>query len=348
MAVLLVAGIGLLLVRAAGFGEVRDAIEKADSTWFVVCLGAQLVALSAYAAVFRGAFSWNGTPDPGFRLSAYVMLASIGATRVFAAGGVGAIAVTYWCFRRARHSADEALVRVLGLQRALLRRLRGRSVDRRARDDHGLVGRRPAGIRVAVARRRPGDRRGCGRRDGTGARRAVDAAGRVTSRGAPSHTPSAAVAWVRSALVDPAGRRLLGATVLYWIGNLACLWASLRSVGETVPFPELVLAFAAGHAAMILPLPLGGVGGVDAALTYALTTVGVPLALALVAVGVYRLFSFWLPTVPALAALARAAARRTAPGGTLRLSKCGSWLSRAWQLSAWQRPRMLPTRSGRP
>ena len=42
------------------------------------------------------------------------MLASIGATRVFAAGGVGAIAVTYWCFRRARFSADEALVRVLG------------------------------------------------------------------------------------------------------------------------------------------------------------------------------------------------------------------------------------------
>jgi uncharacterized membrane protein YbhN (UPF0104 family) len=55
---------------------------------------------------------------------------------------------------------------------------------------------------------------------------------------------------------------------------------------------------------MILPLPLGGVGGVDAALTYALTAVGVPLAPALVAVAVYRLFSFWLPTIPALAALA--------------------------------------------
>ena len=113
-AVLLLVGIGLLLVRVAGFGEVRDAIEKADSTWFVVCLGAQLVALSAYAAVFRGAFRWNGAPDPGFRLSGYVMLASIGATRVFAAGGVGAIATTYWCFRRTRFSAQDALVRVLG------------------------------------------------------------------------------------------------------------------------------------------------------------------------------------------------------------------------------------------
>ena len=42
------------------------------------------------------------------------MLASIGATRVFAAGGVGALAATYWCFRRARFAVDDALVRVLG------------------------------------------------------------------------------------------------------------------------------------------------------------------------------------------------------------------------------------------
>ena len=36
---------------------------------------------------------------------------------------------------------------------------------------------------------------------------------------------------------------------------------------------------------MILPLPLWGVGGVDAATTYALTAVGTPLAPAFVAVG---------------------------------------------------------------
>ena len=145
---------------------------------------------------------------------------------------------------------------------------------------------------------------------------------------------------------------MLGATVLYWTGNLACLWASLRSVDETVPLAELILAFAAGHAAMILPLPLGGVGGVDAALTYALTTVGVPLAVALVAVGVYRLFSFWLPTVPALAALLllpRTGRRLGAlPTESLRFSGCGSLLSRVWQPSAWLRPRRLPTRFGRP
>jgi uncharacterized membrane protein YbhN (UPF0104 family) len=39
-------------------------------------------------------------------------------------------------------------------------------------------------------------------------------------------------------------------------------------------------------------------------MTYALTAVGVPLAPALVAVAVYRLFAFWAPTIPALVALA--------------------------------------------
>lgn len=301
-AVLLVVGIGLLLVRAAGFGEVRDAIEKADSTWFSVCLAAQLVALTAYAAVFREALKWNGAPDPGFRLSAYVMLASIGATRVFAAGGVGAIAVAYWCFRRARLSADDALVRVLGFNAlfyvafalaawaAVLFTATGLWGDVSLAFSAPWLILMPVGVGAALFVTQPGR-----------VERLTTARGSFMQR-ALGYAIGAA-AWVRMVLPDPAGRRMLAATVLYWTGNVACLWASLRSVGETVPLPALVLAFAAGHAAMILPLPLGGVGGVDAAMTYALTAVDVPLAPALVAVGVYRLFSFWLPTVPALAAL---------------------------------------------
>jgi len=301
-AVLLVVGIGLLLARAAGFGEVRDAIAKADASWFAVCLGAQAVALAAYATVVRGAFTWRGGPDPGFRLSAHVTFASIGATRVFAAAGIGAIAVSYWCFRQARFSADEALVRVLGFNAlfyvafAVGAWTAAFVTAAGLRGDVSLALVAPwlilvplcAGIAVLVTQ--PGRVERLTKPGGSFVRRAL---GYVI----------AAATWVRSVLADPAGRRMLAATVLYWAGNVACLWASLRSVGETVPFPELLLAFAIGHAAAILPLPLGGVGGVDAAMTYAVTAVGVPLALALVAIGVYRLFAFWLPTIPAIAAL---------------------------------------------
>ena len=44
-AVLLVVGVGLLIARAAGFAEVREAIEKADAAWFAVCLAAEVLAL---------------------------------------------------------------------------------------------------------------------------------------------------------------------------------------------------------------------------------------------------------------------------------------------------------------
>jgi uncharacterized membrane protein YbhN (UPF0104 family) len=301
-ALLLVAGVGLLLARAAGFAEVRAAIERADSSWFALCLAAQVVALAGYAEVFRGGFAWNGGPDTGFRLSAHVMLASIGATRVFAAGGLGAIAVTYWCFRRARFAADEALVRVLGFNTlfyvtfavgawtAALLAVTGSWGDVPVAFAAPWLVLVPACVAAAVIVTQPGRVERLAEQRGSLVRRAFAYA-------------VAATAWVRSVLPDPAGRRMLAATVLYWAGNVACLWASLRSVGVGLPLPELLLAVAAGHAATILPLPLGGVGGVDAAMTAALTAIGVPLALALVAVGVYRLFAFWVPTLPALAAL---------------------------------------------
>jgi uncharacterized membrane protein YbhN (UPF0104 family) len=301
-AVLLVVGVALLIARAAGFAEVRDAIERADSTWFAACLAAQILALAAYADVFRGAFRWRGGPDPGFRLSTEVMFASVGATRVFAAGGVGAIAATYWCFRRARFSAEDALVRVLGFNTlfyvpfAIGAWLAALLAATRVWGDESLALTVPWLVLVPFC---------------FAAAAFVTQPARVerftdTSGSLPRRALAYAIsgtAWVREVLPDPSARRMVVSSVLYWVGNVVCLWASLRSVGESLPVPELVLAFAVGQAAMLLPLPLGGVGGVDAAMTYALTAVGVPLAPALVAVGVYRLFAFWAPTIPALAAL---------------------------------------------
>ena len=321
-AVLLVVGVGLLLARAAGFAEVRDAIETADASWFAVCFAAQVVALAGYAEVFRGGFAWGARPDPGFGLSARVMLASIGTTRVFAAGGVGAIAVSYWCFRRAEFTAQEALVRVLGFNMLFYVAFGVGAWAAAFSAALGVGGEVPIGFTapwlalipvvavVAVLVTRPARAEHLIARQDSFPRRVLAYA-------------VAGAAWVREVLPDPKSRRMIAATVLYWAGNVACLWASLRSVGAGLPLPELILAFAAGHAALILPLPLGGVGGVDAALTYALTAVGVPLAVALVAVGVYRLFSFWGPTIPALAALLlvpRTGTRlaRLAPAASLR------------------------------
>jgi len=303
VAALLVAGVGILIARAAGFSEVRDAIASADERWLVVCLLAQTLALAGYAAVVREAFRWRGGVEVGWGVGVQVMLASVGATRVLAAGGAGALAATYWCFRRARFPAREALVRVLGYNALFYVSFGVGAWLAALFAETGVRGEAPAGLTapwlvgvplcfaatlLVTQPARVG--------------RLTYSQGSLVRRGLGFAV--AAAAWVREVLRDPEGRRMLLASACYWLGNVGCLWAALSSVGVTLTLPELLLAFATGHAASILPLPLGGVGGVDAAMTYALTVVGVALAPALVAVAVYRLFSFWAPTIPALAALA--------------------------------------------
>lgn len=301
-AVLLVAGVGTLIARAAGFPEVRDAIAAADSRWFALCLAAQVAALSGYAGIVREALRWNGGPRTSLGLSAHVVLASIGATRVVAAGGAGALAATYWCFRRALFEPREAIVRVLGFNTlfyvafaagawlaALLLAL-GRGGGAPTALTATWLVLIPACVIAAFVVTQPG------RVD-----RLTRPGGSIVRRG--FSLAVAGTAWVRRVLPEPTGRRSLLASLLYWAGNVVCLWAALESVGQSLSPPQLVLAFATGHAATILPLPLGGVGGVDAAMTFALTALGIGLAPALVAVAVYRLFAFWAPTIPALAAL---------------------------------------------
>ena len=80
-----------------------------------------------------------------------------------------------------------------------------------------------------------------------------------------------------------------------WGGGLGIAHLALYLVALTPGIPVGLKLFGPRHAGAWI------VGGV---LGYALTAVGVPLAPALVAVAVYRLFGFWVPTVPALGALA--------------------------------------------
>jgi len=302
-ALLVAVGVGALIARAAGFSRVRDAILAADSTWFLVCFFAEVAAFGGYAVVVSEALRWRGGPKVRYGLSVHVTLASLGATRVVAAAGAGGLAVTYWCFRRAAFSMRDALVRVLGLNTLVYLVFGvGAWVAALLATLH-VSGRAELGLTLPwlvtiplciVAARIVTDRR----RGWSG--RALDS--RSILRRALAYAIAGA-AWVRDVLPTPEGRRSLVAAGVYWAGDVVCLWAALRSVGVEIPLAEIVLAYATGYVAMVLPLPFAGVGGVDAAMTFALTAVGVALAPALVAVAVYRLFGFWVPTIPALAAL---------------------------------------------
>jgi uncharacterized membrane protein YbhN (UPF0104 family) len=106
---------------------------------------------------------------------------------------------------------------------------------------------------------------------------------------------------VRSALTLLARPRplLLGALV-YWGFDVAVLWSAFRAFGQTPAVAVVIAAYFVGTLADLLPFP-GGIGGVDGGMIGVLLAFGVPSSRAVVAVLVYRAFSFWLPTLPGVA-----------------------------------------------
>ncbi|WP_017607858.1 lysylphosphatidylglycerol synthase domain-containing protein [Nocardiopsis xinjiangensis] len=108
-------------------------------------------------------------------------------------------------------------------------------------------------------------------------------------------------------LQSPGGLVLgLGGTLLLTIGFVLCLHFSVLAFthpGEEVSLVAVAVVFLAGNAVgSTAPTP-GGLGAVEAALIGGLTAVvGVPAAVALPAVLLFRLLTFWLPVLPGWAA----------------------------------------------
>lgn len=91
-------------------------------------------------------------------------------------------------------------------------------------------------------------------------------------------------------------------TALYWAFDIFSLYAATRMFGLRLDFGELVIAYGSGYAVTRRSMPLGGAGLTEFLMTYSLYWVGEPLAPALAAVLVYRLFNFLLIGPPAVLA----------------------------------------------
>ncbi|HEX6787694.1 MAG TPA: lysylphosphatidylglycerol synthase domain-containing protein [Gaiellaceae bacterium] len=99
-------------------------------------------------------------------------------------------------------------------------------------------------------------------------------------------------------------RLALPGTLVYWAGDIFCLWAMLHAFSaHPPPIAQLIVGYATGYALTRRALPLGGAGIVEALLPFALSWLGIALSPALLAVFAYRLVNLWLPIVPALAGL---------------------------------------------
>jgi glycosyltransferase 2 family protein len=86
-----------------------------------------------------------------------------------------------------------------------------------------------------------------------------------------------------------------GGALLLSVAYIASLSACVAAFGGSVPIAKIGFVYLTGSAlGSIIPTP-GGLGAVEAALTAGLTTAGLPGAVAVSAVLLFRLLTFWLP-----------------------------------------------------
>ena len=315
-ALVLAAGTVVLIGRAADFDELSDAARAADEAWFPLCLGGLLCAYTGYVLAYRDVARARGGPCFGPWTVVRVVAIGFGANLV--ASAAAGLAVDFWALRRAGVGLHESARRVLGLNTlkwavlALFAACAAAVV---------LLGRGDAPLAMILAWIAVFVLCLCAAAWVSAPSRAdrfteVDTVARPRRGRGPVAWARWAGAKLRNGLADAIGGVVVARYVvlhphrytagvlgfpLYWFGHLLTLYAGLRAFsGGHVPLAALVLAFATGYAATALPLPGGGSGGIEAALTFSLHAVGVALAPALLGVLLYRLFTFWLPVVPAL------------------------------------------------
>jgi uncharacterized protein (TIRG00374 family) len=296
----------LVLPKLSGdIEDTRDKFGEGNRIWLGAAFVFTIGSFGGYMLMFRGIFIGDGTRI-GWRASYEITMAGLAATRLFAAGGAGGIALTAWALRRAgmphRKVADKTLAFLIltyavymvalvvcgfGIYFGLLPGPKKFAVT----VIPAIFGLAVIVIALALSRVPPDLQRrleGFAQRGG--------GAARVAQR--LSNAPAAFSAGLREALChvrerDPA---LLG-SLAYWGFNIAILWACFHAFGDPPPWPVVVQAYFVGFLGNLLPLP-GGVGGVDGGMIGAFAAFGVPLAVAVPAVLAYRVFAFWLPTIP--------------------------------------------------
>jgi uncharacterized membrane protein YbhN (UPF0104 family) len=268
--------------------------------WLVGCFVGEVAAYGGYVLTLRDMARVDDGEEMSLGLSARTVIGGFG---VFAATrSTGGFAVDYWAFRRTGASKRVAARRVVGLgflEYVVLSVfvLVASGLLFLDLDGHAGAGATLPGLAivpaVVVAAWLTSPKR-------------VDKLSRPRRSRIKGGFASvvAGASYVRTLLLSPRehGLGVLG-NIVYWAGDMACLWAALQLCGSSLTVSKLVIAYAAGYVLTRRALPAGGAGFVELALTFALVGMGVRLVPAVVAVVIYRLFNFWLPIIPALVVL---------------------------------------------
>jgi putative heme transporter len=301
-------GLYVALPRIAGLDETWGRLARGDPWWLAAAALLEAGSYGGYVVLFRGVFA-GSTPRLGWRESYAITMAGVAATRLFAAGGAGGIALTAWAMAHTGIGRRELVRSLTTFYVALY------SVYVTALVVVGLglrtgvfEGPAPFGVTVVpaafgafviagglVTALLPSD---LDRRVAARLRsRRLASVGKAVAAGAATVAEGVRGALSMLRARDPA---LLGA-LAWWAFDIAVLGACFHAFGEPPSPAVVVMAYFTGMLGNLLPLP-GGVGGVEGGMIAAFLAFDVAGGLAVVAVLTYRAFAFWLPTVPGLLA----------------------------------------------
>jgi uncharacterized protein (TIRG00374 family) len=305
------AALYFLLPKLAGLQDTWRRIEDGSPWWMALALLFTLGMFAGYVMQFRGIFlRARGGRRIGWRAAYEITMAGLAASRLFAAGGAGGLVLTAWALRRAgmarRDVADTTLAFLiltyvpyavslivcgLGLRLGLF----PGDAPFTLTVVPAIVAAVAVAIAVGIAFVPPDLQRRAEASIGRHGR-----LGRLIGRLA--NAPASASAGIRLAVehVRSGNLALVGA-ILFWAFQILVLWAAFRAFGDAPPWAVLIQAFFVGMLGNLLPLP-GGVGGVEGGMIGALVAFGVDSGLAVVAVLVFRAFTFWLPLIPGVIA----------------------------------------------
>jgi uncharacterized protein (TIRG00374 family) len=320
-----VAFLYFVLPKLLGLRHTWNRIQHGDPWWLGFAAALELCSFVGYVVLFRGVFARGigrtrarhpasperAAPESSssrinWRESYQITMAGLAATRLFASAGAGGIALTAWALRRAGFEARVAACRLIAFMVLLYGVYMGTLVVCGLGMYVGLIpGQHPFAITVGPAifgavviaaflgmSLLPED-------FGRLADRWVGREGRLAAFARWAATAPATVArGVRTAiaLVRTRDPYLLGA-IGWWAFDIAVLWACFHAFGASPPKGVIVMSYFVGMLGNTLPLP-GGIGGVDGGMIGAFSAFGVPVQVAVVSVLAYRVFAFWLPTLP--------------------------------------------------
>jgi uncharacterized protein (TIRG00374 family) len=300
-----VAFLYLVLPKLVGLKDTWNRIESGNVWWLALAVGLEVCSFAGYVALFRAVFV-RGHPQIDWRASYQITMAGLAATRLFAAGGAGGIALTAWALRRSGMRPRLVACRIIAFTAILYGVYMATLVICGLGLYTGLFpGPAPFAITVVPAlfggvvialflgfALLPTDFERLVGRWASGRGKVGRFARRVAT------VPAAAATGVRTA-IDLARSRdphLLGA-IAWWGFDIAVLWACFHAFGASPPKAVIVMSYFVGMLGNTLPLP-GGIGGVDGGMIGAFSAFGVQVDVAIVSVLAYRAIAFWLPTLP--------------------------------------------------